>query len=98
MNALLAVLTVATIWRAARLAAVDEVTRPLRERIAARNPTGHFAYLVSCPWCVSVWLAPPIAAAAVCAPDNRVVWVVGLSAAGSLAAGMGQTIEDRLDR
>jgi hypothetical protein len=93
---MLVVLTILAVWRIARLVAVDEVTRPLRERIAARGDT--WAYFITCPWCVSVWLAPPFAVAAIWWPTNRVVWVVVLSLAASLAAGIGQGVEDRLDR
>lgn len=51
------VLAALAVYRMTRLVVEDEVTRPARERITARRPGGRAAYLVTCPWCVSFWLA-----------------------------------------
>lgn len=41
--------------RLTRLVVEDELTGPLRERIARRNPQGKLAYLVHCRWCAGMW-------------------------------------------
>jgi hypothetical protein len=45
-----------------------------------------------------MWLSPFLVIPAVLWPTNRAVWAVMLVLVGSGAAGMLQTIEDRLDR
>lgn len=56
------------VHRLTRLVAVDEVTAPLRASVSGRNPEGRLAYLLSCPWCVSVYVAAGWAALTVAAP------------------------------
>lgn len=61
--------------RLTRLAVEDEITRPIREWVTRRSgppgddeePTG-LAYFVTCPWCVSIWLAAGWAVLTVAAP------------------------------
>ncbi|TDB79622.1 hypothetical protein [Micromonospora sp. KC721] len=49
--------------RVARLIVADEITRRPREAIVRRLPEGNaFAYLLFCRWCLSVWVAAPVAA------------------------------------
>jgi hypothetical protein len=49
--------------RLTRLIVADEITRQPREAIVRRLPDGsHFAYLLFCRWCLSVWIAAPAAA------------------------------------
>jgi hypothetical protein len=91
------VLALLAIWRLARLLIVDEITRPLREAVIARGGD-KLAYLVTCPWCISVWVGWPLLLGPIYFPDNRVLLLVNAALAGSLAAGLGQTVEDRLDR
>lgn len=60
-------------------------------------------YLVTCPWCVSIYVTPPLALVAVSTLTDldwgdRVAMAFLLTLVGSLAAGIGQTVEDRLDR
>lgn len=56
------------VHRLTRLVTEDEVTAPLRDRITNAAPEGRLAYLVSCPWCVSIYAAAGWAAATVAAP------------------------------
>ena len=52
-----------TVARVTRLVCADEITRPARTAIAQRLPEGSpFAYLLFCRWCLSVWVAFPVAA------------------------------------
>lgn len=51
--------------RATVLVRTDRITRAPRYALARRiNPHGYLAYLLSCPWCISIWLG---AAAAITA-------------------------------
>jgi hypothetical protein len=95
---LLVVLSLLACWRLARLLTVDEVFAPVRERVAKRSDT--WAYFVTCPWCLSIWTAPLVAIPVVLWSDfnDPWLWIVVISLAGSLTAGIGQTVEDRLDR
>jgi hypothetical protein len=61
------------VFRMTRLIVEDEVTRPARERITNRHPDGRAAYFVTCPWCVSFWLA--------------VLWVAALILVPTIALG-----------
>ncbi|SCG15508.1 hypothetical protein GA0070610_1742 [Micromonospora echinofusca] len=49
--------------RVTRLVTADEITRRLRATIVNWLPEGSaFAYLLFCRWCLSVWVALPVAA------------------------------------
>ncbi len=85
MSALLALLTVLAAYRLTRLVTADSISLPLRIRLESRPFVGG---LVSCPWCLSVWLSPIVAGVAVCWPDNRAVWVVLLALSASAVTGM----------
>ena len=98
MSPLIVVIALLAAWRVARLGAIDEITRPIRERIAGRKPDGQLAYLITCPWCLSIWTTPLVMVWPVFFPTNRVLAIVCLTLAGSLLAGFGTTVEDRLDR
>jgi hypothetical protein len=63
------------VFRMTRLLVEDEVTRPARERVttwaggtAERHAHPATAYFVTCPWCVSFWLAVLWVAALVFVP------------------------------
>jgi hypothetical protein len=95
---LLVVLTILASWRLARLLSVDEVFQPVRNWFGERGD--RWAYFVTCPWCLSMYISPVLATVVVAWSDfaDPVLWIIVISLTGSLAAGMGQTIEDRLDR
>lgn len=96
---LLITLALLASWRLARLFSVDEIFRPSREWIIGKaGEDSQIAYLVTCPWCLSVWSSIPVAAVVVWFPDNRAVWAALLVLAGSGIAGIMQSVEDRLDR
>lgn len=86
------------VHRLTRLAVEDEVTSPLRQRIrtwaegdAQRQARPAVAYLVTCPWCVSVYVAAAWAALTAAAPE--VAAPVGAALAWSSAAGLLSTLE-----
>lgn len=101
MTALIAVFVVLACWRVGRLVAVDQVGAPVRDWAWRRGEA--MAYLFSCPWCISIWLSPLVALPSVAVLTDldwgdTFAWVGLLTLAGSLVAGFGQTVEDRLDR
>jgi hypothetical protein len=55
MSAIDAAIRTAATWRLTRLVVDDEISRPLREAVHRRWPDSKAAYLVDCPYCVSVW-------------------------------------------
>lgn len=55
---LFGVLAVGAAARLTRLVTTDAITGWARARIIGRRgPDSRLAYFVSCPWCVSVWVA-----------------------------------------
>lgn len=77
---LVALVAALALYRATLLVTADEVTRPWREGITEK--AGRLAYLVECPWCTSMWLAPAVVGSALAWGDGWGWWL----AAGSLAA------------
>ena len=80
------------VYRLTRLVIEDEITQDMREKIWERYPpqSTKIGYLISCPWCSSIWLGAGVAVARRFAP--RVWGVVSLALAGSAVAGL---IEER---
>ena len=61
MAALLLLLALATIStaRLTRLLTLDKITEPIRQWVVRKNGTdGRWSYLIHCPWCSSIWIAP----------------------------------------
>jgi hypothetical protein len=52
--------------RLTRLIAADRILLPLRAAAVSRfGPSSAIGYLLHCRWCLSLWLAPPVAAGVV---------------------------------
>jgi hypothetical protein len=87
---LLAVIYALATYRLTRLVVVDSITGPLRERVWRTRPPheSRLGYLLTCPWCTSVWAASALVLFGSIAPVTDVVaLVLALSAvAGLLAA------------
>jgi hypothetical protein len=79
------------VYRATRLVVADEVTRPAREAIVLNTPDSRLAYLVTCPWCVSVWAA--VAWAGLVAAAPAVAAPVGAALAWSAVSGLLSSLE-----
>jgi hypothetical protein len=79
------------VHRLTRLATEDELTASLRRRISSAAPEGRLAYLVTCPWCVSVYVAAAWAALAVSAPAVAVP--AGAALAWSSVTGLLASLE-----
>lgn len=77
---LLVLLTIGAIARVTRLITADKLTEPIREWLTDRwGEESKRAYLVSCDYCASMYVAPIIATVAVLWPTNRVI-IIGLIA------------------
>jgi hypothetical protein len=77
---LLVALTIGAIMRLTRLVTADFITSPIRDRLMDRwGDESKRAYLLTCDYCASVYIAPIVATVAVLWGDNRVV-IIGLIA------------------
>lgn len=58
-------------YRLTRLIVEDEITSPLRETIWDTYDPGEtkIGYLITCPWCVSMWVGASVVAARRFAPS-----------------------------
>jgi hypothetical protein len=77
--------------RLTRLALEDRITEPLREQVQEAAPEGRLAYFVTCPWCVSMWIAAGWAALTVAAPGAAAA--AGAVLAWSSVTGLLSTME-----
>jgi len=59
-----------TTYRITRLVVEDEIAAPMRDRVWDRWPpdSTRVGYLITCPWCVSVWVGAGVVAARAVAP------------------------------
>jgi Protein of unknown function (DUF1360) len=82
-------LAVARLWR---LISQDLVLAPLRDRLVgaekfkvgdaevAKNARPAVVEFLGCPWCLGFWLSIPAVALWRYAPDDVVLWIVGVLA------------------
>lgn len=74
-------------YRLTRLLLVDSLTEPLRERVWRRYPpeSSRLGYLLTCPWCASVWAASALLLLGSITPAaDTVATVLALSAVAGL--------------
>lgn len=96
MSVLLLVVAGLATYRLTRLVTADRITEPVRQWVEQRSSWA--GYLVTCDWCLSMWVAPFPAVAVTLWPDSRVVLVVVGSLALSAFAGLASLVEGLLDR
>lgn len=74
--------------RLTRLITTDEILRAPRRRLLARlDHQGLWAYLVVCPWCISIYTGTAIAGAGAWAGQWGWPWVLPLGLAFSYVTG-----------
>lgn len=89
MQTLTLVLTVLAVARVTRLINSDRITQAPRDAVVRRlDPDGLTAYLIFCPWCVSVYTGAAGAAAWWAWGDTRIFTAAVLALAASHVAGM----------
>ncbi len=94
MTALELVIVGLATYRLTRLVTADRIMDWLRAAVESRS--GWLGYLVTCDWCLSIWLAPPLVWAMVVHGDNRAVFVGLVALAASAVTGILSMIEGRL--
>lgn len=82
-------------YRITRLITADEITRAIREK--AFNRSRWLGYLVSCDWCLSIWIAPWISLTVILWPTNQFIWFLLIWFAISAITGLLSTIEERIN-
>ena len=95
MNALWLVITILATYRLTRLVTADVITQGLRQWVADRSSWG--GYLVSCDWCLSIWVAPLPSLALLLWIDRLATQAILLGLALSALTGLLSLIERRLD-
>lgn len=89
MQTLTLVLTVLAVARVTRLVNADRITEGPRNAIVRRlDPEGLMAYMIFCPWCVSVYTGAAGAAAWWAWGDTRIFTAAVLALAASHVAGV----------
>lgn len=98
MPALTTLLTIAFVWRITRLIVADQILHPLRVRIVLRlGPDHWFAYLVTCAWCMSIWVGAGTLTAAYWWGGTRWWFIMVTAGAASLVTGIGSMWLDPAD-
>lgn len=98
LDPLTTLLTVLFVWRVTRLLVADQILHPIRARIVLRlGPDQWFAYLITCPWCTSVWIGAGTFTAAWWWADTRWWFIMVGAGAASLVTGIGSAWLDPAD-
>ena len=85
---LVLLVTVLAVAWVTRFVTKDELAEPFRLWVVNRTGAeSKWSYLTFCPWCVSIWLGPPIVAAAFIL-DHWVTYMVLTWLAASYVVGM----------
>lgn len=90
------ILAALTCYRLTRLVTADVITQRFRTWVADRSFWA--SYLISCDWCLSIWIAPFVAAPAILYPDSTLVLIVMAWFSLSAITGLLSVIESKLDQ
>ena len=93
---LLVILSILSIYRLTRLVTADRILQGFRGWVVLRSRW--LGYLVTCDWCLSIWVAPLPAVAVMLWPDSQWVWGILIALSGSAITGLISLVEGRLDR
>lgn len=86
---LLVLLAVGATIRLTRLVTADYITTDIREWLTKRwGEDSKRAYLISCDYCASMYVAPVVATVAVLWPTNRVILIGLIALTASFVAGI----------
>ena len=95
MDAAWLIITILATYRLVRLVTADQITLPLRSWVADRSEWA--GYLVTCDWCLSIWIAPAPTAALLLWQEHLPVQIALLALALSALTGLLSLLERRLD-
>lgn len=88
MSTLETILTIGLITRATRLVVADQITyRPRAWLVLKLGPNHPIAYLVTCSWCLSVWIGAAVGILAYFYSDTRWFFFAALAGTASLLTG-----------
>lgn len=91
---LLVLLICVATYRLTRLVVADGISDGFRDSVEARfGPESSWAYLVNCPWCVSVWVSIPTAWVSLEHADRVFVQMGLIALTASAVAGYLHTLE-----
>jgi hypothetical protein len=94
MTALELLIVALATYRLTRLVTADRIMDWLRAWVEGRSAWA--GYLVTCDWCLSIWLAPPLVWAMVVHGDNPAVFIGLVALAASAVTGILSMIEGQL--
>lgn len=84
-----------TVARLTRLVVTDRLTVAVRRAIVNKWGSGSLlAYLIHCPWCMSIWIAPLVMPWAVLFPNRWVIMALAILPASYVAGLLSQAEED----
>jgi hypothetical protein len=95
MSALWFIITALATYRLTRLVTADEITKKVRGWIVDRSEW--FGYLVTCDWCLSIWVSPVPTMLVLNWGDEMIVKVGLVALALSALTGLLSLFERRLD-
>lgn len=95
MNTLWLIVAALATYRLTRLVTADQITQPLRGWVVDRS--NWFGYLITCDWCLSIWVAPLPVVAMLVFGEVLAVQIVLVSLALSALTGLLSLVERRLD-
>ena len=88
MSTLVTLLTIGLVVRLTRLLVVDQITYGIRARIVVRlGPENPVAYLITCSWCLSVWVSAAVFTPAYWFGSTRWWFMMAAAGTASLLAG-----------
>ena len=96
MNWLIVLLVVVATYRLTRVFTADRIMDRFRAWAERTNST--IGYLITCDWCLSIWLAPIPTALVIVFPGNRLVVGGLLALSASAGTGLISLLERRWDR
>lgn len=89
---LVLLLTIGLVARATRLVTTDYLTRHVRALVIRYlGPDNDIAYLLTCPWCLSVWLGGGIFTIAHFYGDTTAYFIVAATGSASYLTGVAAT-------
>ena len=89
MSVLVVVLTIGFVARLTRLLTADQISYPIRQRIVVRlGPDHPVSYLVTCAWCVGLWVSIGVGIAAYWWAGERWWLIAGLIGTGAYVTGV----------
>lgn len=107
LDPLTVIMTILFVARVTRLIVADQILSPIRDRLVGpslarvvsgeRDQLGWFAYLLTCAWCTSVWVAAGTLTAAYWWADTRWWFIMVTAGAASYVTGVAAAWLDPAD-